>query len=81
MHFPSIAIGTLQTRTGEVPSGLVNGANLVFILVHTPAPSSLHLFLNGVFQTEGIDYTLSGITITFTYAPSTGDSIYAKYSY
>ncbi len=67
---------------GEVPSGDVNGANAVFGLVSVPEPaSSLLLFRNGVLQKQGLDYTLSGSSITFTAAaiPQTGDALVASY--
>jgi hypothetical protein len=50
----------------EVPGGTVNGSNAVFTLVNAPNPAvSLQLHRNGLLQTAGIDYTLSGNTITF----------------
>ena len=67
---------------GEVPSGDVNGANAVFGLASAPEPaSSLLLFRNGVLQKQGLDYTLSGSSITFTAAaiPQTGDALVASY--
>jgi len=60
----------------EVPSGTVNGANTVFTLANAPSPAaSLVLFLNGVAQRPaGVDYTLSGLTITYVTAPLTGET-------
>jgi hypothetical protein len=50
----------------EVPGGLVNGVNATFTLAAAPSPAvSLLLHRNGLLQTAGIDYTLSGNTITF----------------
>lgn len=55
----------------ETPSGAIDGSNAVFTLTNPPAPvSSLELYLNGQFQTQGYDYTLSGSTITFTTPPA-----------
>lgn len=54
-----------------VPSGVIDGVNRTFTLAHTPNPvSSLYLYLNGVFQTQGADYTIVGNTITYVMAPS-----------
>ena len=53
------------------PSGVIDGVNVTFTLPHTPNPvSSLSLYLNGVFQTNGVDYSLSGNTITYVTPPS-----------
>lgn len=42
----------------------VSGSNLV--LPHTP--TSLELYRNGIYQTQGVDFTLSGATVTPTIA-------------
>jgi hypothetical protein len=66
----------------ETPGGTVNGSNVTFTLAHAPSPAtSLKLFDNGVLQIQGADYTLSGLTITFTNAPTTGDELVAYYAY
>lgn len=62
------------------PSGTVNGVNTVFVLPTTPNPaSSLQVFYNGAYQTEGVDYTLTGSTITMTVAPSVALVCYYRY--
>lgn len=64
----------------ETPSGTVNGSNVTFTLANTPpAAAGVMVVLNGVVQYQGIDYTVSGTTITFTSAPATGSSIFAYY--
>jgi hypothetical protein len=67
----------------ETPSGLVNSSNTVFTLANTPSPgASLQLFENGLLQNpSGNDYSLSGNTITFTIAPSTGSALLAWYRF
>lgn len=51
----------------ETPAGAINGTNAVFTLANSPIPAaSLALFKNGLLQTAGSDYTLSGASITFT---------------
>jgi|SRR5712675_1959618 len=59
----------------ETPSGTINGANNTFTLAHSPSPvASLALFKNGQkLEPAGVDYTLSGATITTVVAPKTGD--------
>lgn len=66
---------------GEVPSGAVNGANAAFTLASAPQSGTVCVFLNGVRQNVGAgnDYTISGQTITFNGAPSTGDTILVDY--
>jgi len=65
----------------ETPSGTVNSSNVTFTLANTPADvNGVLVLLNGVTQYNGIDYTVSGSTITFTTAPTTGSSIFAYYN-
>ncbi len=67
---------------GVVPAGTVNGTNAVFTLSPAPDPAaSLKLTRNGLVQKAGVDYTLSGGTITFTSGaiPQTGDLLLAWY--
>jgi hypothetical protein len=69
---------------GETPSGTINGVNATFTLAFSPAPpSALLLYLNGLYMTSGVDYTLSGSTITFLTAsiPQIGDVLTASYRY
>lgn len=68
----------------ETPAGLVNGANTSFTLNYAPAPAaSLALYRNGIIMKQGLDYTLSGNTVTFFPAstPQAGDLLLASYRY
>jgi hypothetical protein len=68
----------------EIPAGTINGTNTVFTLVHAPDPvGSLTLYRNGLRMSSGVDYSISGSTITFFIAstPSTGDQLRANYRY
>lgn len=68
----------------ETPAGLVDGSNTVYTLSYTPSPSaSLALFRNGMLMKQGVDYTISGATITFYVAsdPQPGDLLTANYRY
>ena len=67
---------------GETPSGVTNGSNTVFTLSQSPTPAgSLGLYRNGLVQTSGVDYIISGSTVTFLSGniPATGDVIQAYY--
>ncbi len=66
----------------ETPAGLINGSNTVFSLANPPSPlSSLAVYRNGLFQTQNLDYTLTGNVITFATPsdPQTGDVLTASY--
>ena len=67
---------------GETPSGMVNGSNTVFSLTSQPSPAtSLALYRNGVYLTQGLDYNLSANSITMLAGatPTTGDILKASY--
>jgi hypothetical protein len=67
---------------GETPAGVVDGANMVFTLSAAPDPAaSLHLYRNGLLQKPGLDFTLSGSTLTFVAgaAPLGGDTLLASF--
>jgi len=66
----------------ETPSGLINGSNVSFTLTNTPLQAmSLNLSLNGLVLRQGMDYTISGNTITMTTAPALGQTLWAIYTY
>lgn len=69
---------------GETPSGTIDGTNTTFSLAAAPnPPTSLRLFRNGLLLEEGVDYSLSGETITFVVAskPFSGDTLQASYRF
>lgn len=72
-------IGHLQAGDyqGETPSGSVDGSNKEFTLSAEPSPaSSLFFIVNGsVLKGDGNDFTLSGDTVTMTWAPASGSNI------
>ncbi len=61
----------------ETPAGTINGVNKIFTLTYIPVPpESLQLFQNSggvglgaLLQIAGVDYTISGLTLTYTTAP------------
>lgn len=66
----------------ESPAGIVDGANLSFVLSAIPNPApSLEVHRNGVLQKVGQDFTASGNTIQFVAAaaPQPGDTLLASY--
>jgi hypothetical protein len=68
----------------ETPVGIVNGVNTVFTLAAAPSPaSSLEFFRNGLLQRQGVDYQLSGSTVTFFLAsiPESGDLLVVSYRF
>ncbi len=64
---------------GEIPTGDIDGANVTFTLVSVPTGGSVELFLNGQRQTETVDYTISGDTVTMTNPPETGNILRVNY--
>jgi|GEM_PF-1347737 len=74
------AIESTTAITAEVPTGQTDGNNAVFTLAHNPT-ASVDVFKNGIQQRQGVDYTLSGGTITFNSpsVPQSGDTITADY--
>jgi hypothetical protein len=62
------------------PSGVMDGVNATFTLAFPPNPTdSLGLYLNGIRQEPGVDFTLSGSTITYTVPPKASDDQAARY--
>lgn len=66
---------------GETPIGDVDGLNLIFTLLNTPASGTVSVFLNGQLQTEGPDkdYTRDSSTVTFLVSPTVDDIIRVSY--
>lgn len=67
---------------GDAPSGIVDGSNAIFTLTGTPNPAgSLALYRNGLLQSPGLDYNVSGRTIQFEPAaiPQPGDTLLVSY--
>jgi len=63
-------------------SGIVDGSNTSFSLASAPNPvASLAIYRNGVLDTAGVDYTVSGSSIQFLTGstPQPGDTLLASY--
>lgn len=64
----------------EEVTGAIDSSNLEFSLDSTPDPkASLEVLLNGVFQTQDVDYTLQNDIITFVEAPVTNSILRVGY--
>ena len=65
----------------ETPAGVIDGANNSYTLAFTPAAGSLHLMRNGTRQKAGLDYNLTGSSISFLpgATPQPGDVLLADY--
>lgn len=67
---------------GDIPSGIVDGANPSFSISAAPDPvASLEVYRNGLRQKLGLDYTFSGLTMQFVAeaVPQPGDTLLASY--
>jgi hypothetical protein len=65
--------------TATAPNGVVNGTNVEFTLPSVPTNFSM-IFLNGVLQVPGTNYSITGATISFYAAPESGDQLFALYA-
>lgn len=67
---------------GETPAGTINKTNKEFTLAQTPSPAASLVLIRGrAVMVQGTDYTLSGLTITYTVAPPIGTIHRAWYKY
>ena len=74
------AIALKDFWVDETPSGTINGSNTAFTLSQTPNENeSVNLYLDGLKLTAGVDYTLSGSSITMTTAPAIAQLLRANY--
>jgi hypothetical protein len=65
---------------GEVPTGVIDGVNLVFTMAQVPRNGSVMVYKNGVADFSP-DLTVNevGKTVTFAVAPTTNDKIHVCY--
>jgi len=72
-----------EAVVNEIPSGSIDGTNVIFTLAYAPLAGTVMLFYNGLHLRPGIsnDYTISGQTITMNYVIGTcpTDSLSAWY--
>ena len=65
----------------ETPTGLVNGSNTSFVVANTPTSGTLVVYEGGRRLLQTVDWSLSGTTITMTYAPPNGSAVRVSYRY
>lgn len=82
---PPGADGTTGTLYNETPSGTIDGSNATFTLSQAPI-MFIEQDLNGQVLDSSVDYSVVGLTVTFTLtsltgsaAPQPGDSIRSRY--
>jgi hypothetical protein len=63
----------------EIPEGVIDGDNNIFLLKNSPIPNSEHIYLNGLLQDDVDDYTIIDNNITFNEPPSIGMKIRCSY--
>lgn len=56
-----------------------DGSTVGFTLSQSTSSSGAFITLNGVVQSPGVSYGISGTTLTFTEAPAVGDKIEVRY--
>jgi hypothetical protein len=56
-------------------SGSINGTNAAFTLSASVRVGSETVYLNGLLQEAGVDYTVAGAVVTFGSAPQAGDKV------
>ena len=84
MEWSDVDVDTVQDDDvicNEIPTGAINSINTDYTLASTPVAGTVQVFLNGLFQAQGsgLDYTISGDTITFVKAPRTNSDLYVSY--
>lgn len=67
----------------ETPTGLIDGTNTTYVLLHEPTLGSDHLYLNGLLIDNGMDtdYSILGSTITFSEPLLPGMKLQCTYYY
>jgi len=73
------SVSTGRAVYNETPAGVVDGTNAAFLIAELASAASEAVYLNGIRQARGPDYTLLGKTITFTVPPYAEDWILIDY--
>ena len=76
---PEGAIDITDFIVASTVTGTLNASNKTFTLPSLPVTGTVTLFLNGVAQEAGEDYTISGRTITMVDPPESTDTLMANY--
>jgi hypothetical protein len=76
-----------KEKCNEIPYGTINGINNSFTLQNIPNFNSVKLFKNGLYMIpnsasgSSYDYSISGSTIIYLNAPSSGSNHICNYNY
>jgi hypothetical protein len=75
------ALLTGQFVDQVTPTGALDGVNATFALPSAPSAGSLYVWRNGLLMSPGVDYVLSGSSISFVSGaiPQPGDILRASY--
>lgn len=79
-----VGVGVITGLTSvvrEVLGGAADGTNTAFTHAYAPSSGTEMIFMSGVLQNAGDDYTLSGSTAIFIVAPFAGARILSSYSH
>ena len=71
-----------QKGCSEAPTGSKDGSNRDFALASNPEASKHMVYLNGLLQEEGQDYSLSGsnvVQFALDSIPQSGDKVIVSY--
>ena len=64
------AIAATPQTSWVTPTGTIDGVNATFTLLSAPnPPGSLTVARNGIIQTAGVDFNLSGTGVAITFLP------------
>jgi len=73
-------LGLLDLTMNETPTGAVDGVNAIFTTSAAFLPGQINVYLNGVRQELGVDFTvLTGPQFQMTIPPFVGDIILVDY--
>lgn len=53
-----------QITSQQTPSGAIDGANATYTITQAPLASGITYVVNGIIQELGVDYSITGTTIT-----------------
>lgn len=65
----------------EVATGLINSANVTYVLANTPIAGTVRPYLDGQRMVVTTDWTIAGATVTMVEAPATGSNLIFDYEY
>lgn len=78
----------VTAKLNEKPSGTTNGINGIFTTLFTPFSGSTQLYANGIYKIVsgtdypvGFDYSVSGNTLFFVSAPTSGSKLVINYNF